>query len=413
MKKLTSLLLLLFIIPVSFAQVIFKNTGWNKVLVAIGYYTNTTGWTTKGWYTIEPNEEKSVYNYTLFNNPNFYYCARIDNCDKGYSGSSALYVDVQNSFTIANADKQTNYVSNFIQKYNFIPVNLKGRTRYVIELQPVNLTCNGNPQGKWRLSLDRDGNYAEKKEDAVYYREITFDQGRPLGWCKDYYGDGKIKAEFKLASYNPVAYEGKCTWYKPDGSVEKEETYKNGAAINTTAFFTNGQEIKKVAHYEVVELPVQNFYLNSTSNETWKGGRSKTLYPVTLPEGTVEWYYEFTASRNETEVQNNTKQFRLASKLSSLVDNTGLLSATMNMFTAPPGGNVCNVYLTEEKYYNIFFADGNYMHYPSGSRLNYNSGIVQVRGLHITQPMIGIKNPDGFYGIHVSLQVVAVVSKID
>ena len=29
------------------------------------------------------------------------------------------------------------------------------------------------------------------------------------------------------------------------------------------------------------------------------------------------------------------------------------------------------------------------------------------------KPMIGIKNPDGFNGVHVSLQVVAVVSEIN
>ncbi|MDB5198753.1 MAG: hypothetical protein JWO92_716 [Chitinophagaceae bacterium] len=410
--SLITILMLVFSGIIS-AQVIFKNTGWSKVRIAICYYNNVTGWTSKGWYTIAPDEQKPLYNFTILNNPNFYYCATIDDCDKGYAGDFPLYVDTRNSFTISNADRDANYVSNTIQKYKFVTINLKGRSNYIIELNPRNLKCNGKPQGKWRLSLDRDGNYAEKKEDAEFFREITFDEGRPLGWCKDYYRDGKVKAEFKLKNYDPVIYEGKCTWYKPDGSVEREENYNNGAPTTVMSFASNGSVKEKKAHYEVIELPVQNFYLNSTSNETWKGGRSKTVLPVTLPESTVEWYYEFTASRNEDEVRANTQLFNLAAKLTSLIDKTGILPATINMFTAPAGGNKCDVYLIDRKYYNTFLADGDFKYNLIGSRLNYNSGIVQIRNLNITQPVIGIKNPDGYDGIHVSLQVAAVVSKIE
>lgn len=405
------LIIPLFISIVTSGQVIFKNTGWSKVYVAIGYLNNGS-WTTKGWFPVEPNEQKAVYNYTILSNPNFYYSAKIEGCDIGYAGTTTLYVNTTNNFIIPNADKDAQYESNLVQKYKFVQINLRGRNSYIIELKPVNLTCYGKPQGKWRLSLDRDGNYAEKKEDVVYYREITFDQGRPLGWCNDYYSDGKLRAEFKLASYNPPVFDGKCTWYKQDGSIERQELYKNGSPISITSFNDNLATEKKV-RYEVVPLPVQNFYLNSTSNETWKGGSSKTVYPVQLPEGTVEWFYEFTASRNQEEVRNNTKVFSLVSKLTSLVDKTGILSASVNMFTAPPGGKICNLYLLDGNDYDNFLADRKFEHYPSGSRLNYKSGIVQVRERNIVQPFIAIKNPDGYYGIHVSLQVVTVVAKLE
>lgn len=396
-----------------FGQVKIKNSGTSKLFVAICYYENSTGWTSKGWFQIEPNSEKEIYNYNQFNNPNFYYCATIENCDKGYYGDFALYVNTKDAFTIPNADKDANYVNQRLKKYKFKQVNLKGRSDYTIDLKPSNLTCNDKMQGKWTFSLDRDGEYAEKKEDAVYYREITFDEGRPIGWCKDFYADGKVKSEFKLVKYNPVVYDGKCVWYKQDGTIEKETVYKNGSPTNETAFGSSGETITKKVLYETVELPVQNFYINSTSNETWKGGSSKTVYPVELPEGTVEWYYEFSASRDKAELQANTEQFTLAAQLTSLVDKTGILKATVNMLTTPPGGDVCNVYLFDGKYYNLFLSDGDWRHYPTGSRLNYKSGIVQVRGLStINRPMIGIKNPDGYNGIHVSLQVVAIVSKL-
>lgn len=398
----------------SIGQVVIKNSGSSNLNVAICYFDNSTGWTTKGWYTVEAKTEKPIYNYTQFSNPNFYYCATIADCDRGYYGDLPLFVNRKNAFTIPNADKNLEYTNPLIEKIKFRKVNLKGRTSYTIELTPQNLTCYEQLQGKWTFTLDKDGEYAEKKEDAVYYREITFDKGRPIGWCKDFYADGKVKAEFKLLNHNPVTYEGKCVWYKQDGTIEKEVNYKNGSPTKETAYGSSGITATKEVRYETIELPVQNFYVNSTSNETWKGGSSKTIYPVSLPENTVEWYYEFTASRDEAEMKLNAKQFSLAAQLTSLMDKTGILKASINMFTAAPGGNNCNVYLIDRSQYNNFLAGEGFKHYPTGTRTNYNSGIVQVRGLSsIRSPMIGIKNPDGYYGIHVSIQVVAIVSKLD
>lgn len=104
----------------------------------------------------------------------------------------------------------------------------------------------------------------------------------------------------------------------------------------------------------------------------------------------------------------------MASQLTSLIDGTGLLKTSLNMLTAPPGGDICNIYLFDSKYYNSFLNNGEFTYNITGSRLNYKSGIVQVKELYKNlNPIIGIKNPDGFNGVHVSLQVVAVVSKID
>ncbi len=226
MRKLTTLIFLTLICVSAIGQVIFKNTGASKISVAICYNDNASGWTSKGWYVIEPNNEKMVYNYNALTNANFYYCATIENCDKGYFGENALYVNTKENFAIPNVGKQASYVSEFIKQYKFRHISLKGRSSYIVELQPTNLTCNGKRNGKWRLALDRDGDYAEKKEDQVYYREITFDYGRPLGWCKDFYNDGRKKAEFKLINDDPVVYVGRCIWYTQEGNIEKETIIK-------------------------------------------------------------------------------------------------------------------------------------------------------------------------------------------
>jgi uncharacterized membrane protein len=414
MKQLYSLFTLMAFTVVAMSQVKIKNSGTSKVSVAICYYANNTGWTSRGWFTVEPDSEKVVYNYKPSMNPNLYYCATIEGCDKGYFGDLPMYVNVKDAFTIPNANKEANYTNPSIRKYNFKQINLKGRDDYTIELQPLNLICNEKKQGKWTFALDKEGEYAEKKEDAVFKREITFNAGEPIGWCRDLYNDGKIKSDFKLTSFNPVIYDGKRTWYRKDGSIEKEILYKKGFSLNETQYNLNGEALSKKAHYKTVELPVQYFYINSTSNETFKDGKSKTVYPIQLPEGTIEWYYEFTASRNEAEVKANAEKFNLASQLTSLIDKTGLLKSSINMLTEAPGGDICNIYLFDSKYYNSFLNATEFRYDVLGSRLNYKSGIVQVKDVrNILTPMIGIKNPDGFNGVHVSLQVVAIVSEID
>lgn len=410
MKKIFTILFLAFFIQ-SFGQVIFKNNGSRKIYVAIGYYDKS--WTTKGWFPIEPNQEKSVYTPKIFGNNVFYYCATIENCDSGIYGSTFMPVDKINPFTIPNADTNKNIYNNSnIESYKFIETKINNfleETRININ---YNLTCYGQKQGKWRMGLDKEGNFAEVEEDIRFYREINFENNIPKGWAKDYYPNGKLKAEFKLLSYEPFKYDGTCTWYKNDGSIEKELTYKNGVPISQTTSNFNGENITKQATYEVVKLPIQNIYLNSTSNEFWKNGKSRVIIPVDLPEGTVEWYYEYTSSRNKETVQSSSDSFKLASDLSNLIDATGLLNISINMLSTPPGSDVCDIYLFESEYYTNFLNGSHFNHFTTGTRQNFKSGVVQVRNQPLKKPMLGVKNNDMTYGINVSVQIVAIISKI-
>lgn len=82
------------------------------------------------------------------------------------------------------------------------------------------------------------------------------------------------------------------------------------------------------------------------------------------------------------------------------------------MLSTPPGSDVCDIFLFEGDYYNNFLNGTSFNHYPIGTRQNFKSGVVQIRNQPLKKPMIGIKNNDLTYGINVSIQIVAVVSKI-
>jgi hypothetical protein len=92
-----------------------------------------------------------------------------------------------------------------------------------------------------------------------------------------------------------------------------------------------------------------------------------------------------------------------------LIDNTGTLGFGVNMLSSPPGGNVCDVYLLDYQNRGLFEQKLAYNYITIGSRENVRAGIIQVNGLTDQTYFVGIKNPDGFYGINFAIEVVAVV----
>jgi len=259
----------------------------------------------------------------------------------------------------------------------------------------MNITCKGQAQGKWRVPLDKEGDYAEKAEDAFYTRELTFENGRPIGWCRDYYPDGTLRAEFKLSRFKPAVYEGHCTWYNQDGSKEKDLTFRDGKPVS------------EYNSYEVVALPVQNFFVNST---TKLNGHAQVPYFFSLPPNTVKWCYEFTASRDKEDVYRYAALFSAAGKLGALAGGSGLLSYSVNVLTAPPGADYCNVFVAGREDIHALMNGQRNFYSEVASRLNDVSGVVEVNEA-LRMPAILFSNPSGLYGLNVAVRVVAVVGK--
>ncbi|MFA0965015.1 hypothetical protein AB9P05_24615 [Roseivirga sp. BDSF3-8] len=159
-------------------------------------------------------------------------------------------------------------------------------------------------------------------------------------------------------------------------------------------------------------VPVSKFYINSGSNATFLDGKSRIVVPVTLPPNTVEWYYEFTASRNEADVNQVTSNFKLASDLSKILDSSGFLGLGINLLTQPPGGDVCDIYLLDSENAGLFRSKVAFRYLTVGTRENLASGIVKVSS-PLNQPLyLGIKNPDDMVGIHVAIEVVAITHEV-
>lgn len=175
--------------------------------------------------------------------------------------------------------------------------------------------------------------------------------------------------------------------------------------------YTTVQEkylIKK--EYKPISIvPTTEYFINSGSNATLKGGKSRITFPFTLPKNTQECYYVFSASREKSDIDKAKGSFNLVGQLSTLIDQTGALNFGVDMLTKPPGGNVCDVYLLDFENSRLFEAKEAYRYMTSGTRENIKSGIVKMTGGSGQTYYIGIKNPDSMYGIQVAIEIVAIV----
>lgn len=153
----------------------------------------------------------------------------------------------------------------------------------------------------------------------------------------------------------------------------------------------------------------QNFFLNGGLRANF-GGQSRVTYQITLPPGTVEWYYTVsTASGTPNESIN------LVPQLTRLVDPTGVTSIVASAILAPTGSNSIDCLLMTPQDQSAFLqmADiGSVRRFPADSRQNFRSGTIQVRDVILPGTYIlGFRNPSASTGIGVSFEAAAIVEE--
>lgn len=155
----------------------------------------------------------------------------------------------------------------------------------------------------------------------------------------------------------------------------------------------------------------QNFYINSATNI---GGQTRVTLPLDLPNNTVEWFYTFSCSREESEIKDASDRINLLGDLTSLLATPvggEVVQLTANMISKPPGANQCDIYLINDENVTPFLNKYQFSWYPDGTRENYKSGVVQLTDLNLDNLYIGISNEDMMHGIHVVIEVVAITKE--
>jgi len=177
----------------------------------------------------------------------------------------------------------------------------------------------------------------------------------------------------------------------------------------------NGQyeTVMKKKYKTISVVPQTEYSLNGQSGSGFNANKkSRITFPFILPENTVEWYYVFSASQ-----QNSTDDFNLSGQLASLIDQTGTLNFGTNRLTAPHGSDVCNVFVFLDKENRRFFKKfKNFEYLVDCSRTNIKSGTVKVPGFQELTGLkgglemyMGIDNPKDLKGISIGIEIVAIV----
>ena len=189
-----------------------------------------------------------------------------------------------------------------------------------------------------------------------------------------------------------------------DLKVERIPVSKEFIDFNTT--------VEKRYRYEAVDVGQISQYVNSTSNDAWRGGNSELVVPVNIPPDAIEWYYSFAASRNPADLkqgQNNVSLFKQVTKtVAGLSPTTAVLNLGLNIFTAPPGADYCDVYLLDYPNSINFKNNAQFSYIIEGSRKNLKSSTIDIKCCNDKPYYVGIKNNDLTAGVHVSLEVVAI-----
>ncbi len=193
----------------------------------------------------------------------------------------------------------------------------------------------------------------------------------------------------------------------------------NNADFNTTVYwrqeidtiFKTIEKEVEIKKYEVKTIvPLSVYYINSGSNATFLGGKSRITFPVNLPENAIEWYYQFSAAKNREEVA---KLSNLTKQLSGIVSDSKTIDINTDDLIQPYGRVYCDIYLMDEQNSYLFERKKAYRYIPEGSRRNIKSGIVKLPVEDTKTFYIGIRNPATLKGIHVNFEASAIIQNIE
>ena len=178
---------------------------------------------------------------------------------------------------------------------------------------------------------------------------------------------------------------------------------------DSTKYIVQERYLVKKEYKPVTIIEPSKYYVNSGSNATFLGGKSRISLLVQLPQNTVEWYYTFTASRDEELINKARSSSNLTGQLTRLIDPSGILNIGVNLLTPTPGADYCDIYLLTQENKRLFEEKAEYRYFPEGSRENIMSGAVKIKSALFQNLFIGIKNPDSKVGIHIAIEAVAIV----
>lgn len=157
-------------------------------------------------------------------------------------------------------------------------------------------------------------------------------------------------------------------------------------------------------------IPERNIYLNGGARAAF-GGKSRTIIPVRLPQGTKSWYYSFSTSPGES----GTRNLNLLAQLSSLAaDPSGITRIALSNVEIPAGSASIDVYLFDQRNADLFNSkaaqNGLQLSYVrEGTVTNTRQALVPIHNSSNTV-YLGLRNPSSLDGVNITIEIVAEIN---
>lgn len=164
-----------------------------------------------------------------------------------------------------------------------------------------------------------DENWEKTTQDKMeYYRETT-PKGK-LTLIKDFYKDGKLQMEGLASDTTPNSevFDGKVTWYTPEGKIMSTTTFSNGKQIGVSqSYDEKGRLTEDVVYKADGTYDGKAFVYKDPENEYFYN--SITTYEKSLPVKTIVYDEDVKGIRYETysskDGSNETKYYGEKGKL--------------------------------------------------------------------------------------------------
>lgn len=145
-----------------------------------------------------------------------------------------------------------------------------------------------------------DENWEKTTQDKMeYYRETT-PKGK-LTLIKDFYKDGKLQMEGLASDITPNSevFDGKVTWYTPEGKVMTITTFSNGKQLGASqSYDETGRLTEDVSYKADGTFTGKMFVYKDPENEYFYN--SVTTYENSLPVKTIVYDEDIKGIRYET-----------------------------------------------------------------------------------------------------------------
>lgn len=131
-------------------------------------------------------------------------------------------------------------------------------------------------------------------------------------------------------------------------------------------------------------------------------GKSRVVLPITLPENTIAWFYQISATKGSENPLN------LLLQLSRLTDPTGLTADITSKILTPKGDVNCNVFVLNQEFKDAFLAGKQFSYSLEGSVTSIQQATMQLSKYPYGTYYIGLDNPN-INSIIISIEVAAFV----